>query len=215
MRSCPLPRHSMWLSFKQSIWKSIEYTLPVTTFTKEEANKLGKELYRPLLPKLGCNRNFPLLLRYNPPHLLGLGLKDPWFEQGFGKLSYFVTYGGTDTAEGKLIASCMEYHQLEVGSFTSLLQLEYKKYSILTTDTWLTSLWKFISEQKIEVYNQAYISPGMIREKDQSIMDILMRDHNLKDSFLKSVNRTRCYQKVFSLADITSGDEKSIKKNTQ
>ena len=43
-------------------------------------------------------------------------------------------------------------------------------------------------------------------------MDILMKDHNLKDSFLKSVNRTRCYLKVFSLADITSGDGKIIKK---
>ena len=120
MRNCPLPRHLMWLSFKQSIWKSIEYTLPATTFTREESIALSKELYRPLLPKLGCNRNFPLLLRYNPPHLLGLGLKDPLFEQGIAKLIYFMTYGGANTSEGKLITSCMEYHQLEVGSFTPL-----------------------------------------------------------------------------------------------
>ena len=182
--------------------------MPATTLVDEEAITLEKELYHPLLPKLGCNRNFPLLLRYNSPHLLGLGIKDPLFEQGVAKLLYFVTYGGTNTAEGKLITSCTEYHRLEVRLFTPLLQLDYKKYIILTTDTWLRTLWKFISEHKITVCNQAYTLPGMIREKDQFVMDILMRYHNLKDLFLRSVNRVRCY----FFKDMTCGDGKSIKK---
>ena len=67
----PLPRHLNWIGLRQAIWKSIEYVLTATTLSREEAAQLAKELYRPLLPKLGCNRNFPLLLRYNPPFLLG------------------------------------------------------------------------------------------------------------------------------------------------
>lgn len=212
MRQCPLPRHLIWMSFKQSIWKSIEYTLPATTFTKEESISLCKELYRPLLPKLGCNRNFPLLLRYNPPHLLGLGLKDPYFEQGMAKLLFLIKYGGSNTMEGKLLASSIEHHQLEVGSFTPLFQLDYKRYKPLTTNTWVTSLWEFISEHKINIKNQSYSQPGIIREHDRAIMDCLMQREELKETFLKSVNRVRCYTKLFSLADIVSGDGKKIRK---
>ena len=68
----PLPRHLNWIGLRQAIWKSIEYVLTATTLSRLEAAQLAKELYRPLLPKIGCNRNFPLLLRYNPPFLLGL-----------------------------------------------------------------------------------------------------------------------------------------------
>ena len=38
---CPLPRHFRWIGLKQSIWKSIEYVLPATTFTRAEAANLN------------------------------------------------------------------------------------------------------------------------------------------------------------------------------
>ena len=88
----PLPRHLSWVSFRQALWRSIDYVLPATTFTKQECATLAKELYRPLLPKLGCNRNFPLLLRYNPPHLWGLDLYNPYWEQGFAKIEIFLAF---------------------------------------------------------------------------------------------------------------------------
>ena len=72
----PLPRHLVWMGFRQAIWPSIAYVLPAMSLCKRDAMELNKALYRPLLPKLGCNRKFPLLLRYNPPHHMGLGLFD-------------------------------------------------------------------------------------------------------------------------------------------
>ena len=62
MCKSPLPRHLVWIGLRQAIWKSIEYVLTATTLSRSEAAQLVKELYRPLLPKLGCNRNYPLLL---------------------------------------------------------------------------------------------------------------------------------------------------------
>ena len=79
MAQFPLPRHLAWIELRQAIWKTIEYVLPATMMSRSEATLLAKELYRPLLPKLGCNRNFPLQLRYNPSFLLGLDLRDPLF----------------------------------------------------------------------------------------------------------------------------------------
>lgn len=65
----PLPRHLNWIGLRQAIWESIEYLLTATTLSRDEAAQLAKKLYRPLLPKLGCNRTFPLMLRYDPPFL--------------------------------------------------------------------------------------------------------------------------------------------------
>ena len=59
----PLPMHLIWIGLRQATWKSIEHVLEVTTILRKESDRLVKELHRLLLPKLGCNRNFPLLLR--------------------------------------------------------------------------------------------------------------------------------------------------------
>jgi hypothetical protein len=93
-----------------------------------------------------------------------------------------------------------------VGSFIPLFQLDYKRYKPLTTSTWITSLWEFISKHKIIIKNQSYTQLGIIRENNRAIMDCLMQRDELKETFLKSVNRVRCYAKLFSLADIVSGD---------
>ena len=110
----------------QSIWKSINYVLPTTTMTRTDVKHLVKELYYPLLPRLGCNRNFPLLLRYNPSYLLGLDLCDLYIEQGLHKLLNFVTRGGVDSITGNMLHTTLEYHQLEIGSSTLIFNLDYK-----------------------------------------------------------------------------------------
>ena len=58
----PLPRHLAWIGLRQAVWKTVEYVLPAMKLSFKEAHSLAKELYRPLLPMLGCNRNFPLFL---------------------------------------------------------------------------------------------------------------------------------------------------------
>lgn len=89
MENSPLPRHLTWTALRQGLWPSIAYVLPVMSLSWDESDQLAKVLYRPILPKLGCNRNYPKLMRYNSPGLLGLGLHDPYIEQGLAKLSLF------------------------------------------------------------------------------------------------------------------------------
>ena len=125
MAQSPLPRHLAWIGLRQAIWKSIEYVLPATTMTRSEATYLAKELYRPLLPKLGCNRNFPLKLRYNPAHLLGLGLFDPYLEQRISKLKVFFTHGASPSITGKLLQHNIEQNQLELCLFQPMFSLSY------------------------------------------------------------------------------------------
>ena len=96
----------------------------------------------PLLPKLGCNRNVPLLMCYNPPFLLGLGLHDPFLEQGMKKLDILVTHGRLDTMTSKFIQTSLEHDMLELGSFTPLFYLSYDYHQCLVTPTWITVLWE-------------------------------------------------------------------------
>ena len=206
MTHSPMPRHLNWIGLRQSIWKSIEYVLSATTFTKEEAALLAKELYRPLLPKLGCNRNFPLLLRYNSSYLLGLDLRDPYVEQGLKKLDILITHGGLGSMTGKFLQTSIEHHMLEIGSFTPFFSIPFKSHECLSTPTWLTVLWEFISDHDITLSNATNISLSPFRRNDRALMDIFFQDHSLSSAILVSINRVRCYLEVFSLADIATGD---------
>lgn len=91
-----LPHHLAWIGLHQSIWKSIDYVLSVTFTTHFEVSIFLKEFYRLLLPKLGCNRNFPLKFMPNPPFLIDLGLKTSYIEQGLYKVLYLITHGEVD-----------------------------------------------------------------------------------------------------------------------
>ena len=52
-----------------------------------------------------------------------------------------MTRGGLDIMTGKLLQISLEYHQVEVGSFTPIFQLLFKDYIQLTIPTWMTILW--------------------------------------------------------------------------
>ena len=207
----PLPRHLNWIGLRQAIWKSIEYVLTATTLSRIEAALLAKELYRPLLPKLGCNRNFPLLLRYNPPFLLGLGLHDPYLEQGLRKLELLLTHGGLDSMTGQLLQSSLEHHQLEIGSFTPFFQLLFRDHIHLTSPTWMTVLWEFVRDHDIDLSHHSSPRMGPLRVNDRALMDIF-KEHNITTKESTSINKVRGYLEVFTLADITTGDGNKIRQ---
>ena len=209
----PLPRHLVWKGFRQAIWPAVRYVLPAMSLSHSDAQILSKKIYQPLLPKLGCNRNFPLLLRYNPTHLWGLNLPDPYVEQGIAKLQMLLSYGGSTTITGKLLQTLLEQHQLEVGSFKQFLVLDYKQHGFLTPSSWLSELWQFISLHKITLHQSDIPPPAPQRQYDRAIMECFMADHNLAQPTLIAINRVRCHLQVLALADIATGDGKMITHN--
>ena len=208
-----LPRDLVWIALKQAIWKSIDFVLPATTFTESDCATIAKELYRPMLPRLGCNRNYPLLLRYNPSSLMGLGLYNPYWEQGFAHIEMLLTHGGLSTITGHLLAATFEQHQLAIGVLEPLFSLPYIDYGYLTDHSWITCAWQFLDDTGIRMLNadQAHLRP--LRENDAAIMTLLRQFHHLSKQEITAINRVRNYLEVLTVADIATGDGKHICTN--
>lgn len=90
------------------------------------------------------------------------------------------------------------------------LSLSYPKYSFLTTSSWLTEIWEFISTHKITLLCSESITPASQRTGDMAIMDICCNEMTLPQVTIAALNRERCYLQVFSLADVVTGDGKTI-----
>ena len=196
--------------FKQALWPSISYVLPVASLNEKDGHRISTELYRPLLPKIGCNRNYPNLLKYNPPYLLGLNLYDPYIEHGIEKIKAFLTHGGSSSMTGKLIQSLLEQHQLEIGSITPLFLNDYEKYSFLTPTSWITEIWEFISKFNIHLQQSYLMGPSLQRVNDQAIMDYFIKQGNISKNHLCAINRVRCHMQIFTIADLATGNGKYV-----
>eukprot|EP00978_Attheya_sp_CCMP212_P046093 scaffold373619_cov63-Attheya_sp.AAC.1 len=82
LKSGHLSRNLAWKAFRGTIWKSVDYVLPATTFTEEQCNTLIKPVYCEILPNLGANCNLPNTFRCAPNKSYGLALPHPYDEQG-------------------------------------------------------------------------------------------------------------------------------------
>ena len=212
LETSSLPSELMWVGFRQAIWRSLAYGLPAVTISDKQSKQLAKEIYRPLLSKLGCNRNYPLALRYNPPCMLGLGLYDPYVEQGIAKLEHFTTLGGHNNLTGSLIRTLQEQHQLEIGYFNNFLNLPYKLFHKFTPSSWITEVWEFCDTHKIQLHHSSPHKLSPLRENDVEIMRCFHENLSLSSAELLAINRVRCYLEVLSLADIATGDGKKIRQ---
>ena len=114
---------------------------------------------------------------------------------------------------GKFIQTCLEHLQIEIGSFTSFLHLDFKAYGFLVSPSWITVLWEFISSHNITLCNTQPKHPQPLRFRDKAIMDILIQDGTLSRPALCSINRVRCHLQVYSMADIATGDGLRLQQN--
>jgi len=77
------------------IWPSLCYPLAVTSFSESQALSITSRLYHTLLPCLGMNRHYPLDLCHAPAKYQGLGLLQPFWEQGVSAMKLFLEFMNT------------------------------------------------------------------------------------------------------------------------
>jgi len=204
LKSNFLPRSLLWRTLTQVLWPSLRYPLGVTTFSPAQAALLVSRLYQTLLPRLGVNRHFPLAFCYAIPKYQGLGLPNPFWEQGISALSLFLEHANTSSQESVLIHSSLELLHLELGIVSNLFDLSYDKWSFLATNCWIKSLWRFVDFSRIQLTPFVPILPPQQRIGDGSIMEMALQAHLPKATVL-AINRCRIAHHALYWSDVTNG----------
>ena len=91
--------------------------------------------------------------------------------------------------------------------------MKYKRWEKAVTYSWLTHLWKFISDNEI-ILEGNYTRLEKMREDDINIMDRIYESH-ISDADLAAANRCRCYLGVVWASEITTGDGKRLKETVR
>jgi len=177
LKSNFLPHSLLWRTLTQVLWPSLRYSLGITTFSPSQAALVVSRLYQTLLPRLGVNRHFPMALRFVLPKYQGLGLPNPFWEQGISTLSLFLEHANTSLKESVLIHSSLELLHLELGIVSNLFDLPYEKWSFLATDCWIKSLWRFVAFSLFTLTPAVPILTLMQRTMDRSIMEMAIHAH--------------------------------------
>ena len=169
-----IPRNIAWQGMQTMIWPSLKYPLPACNMTEIEGKSILTGFYKNVLPKMGICRNIPLVFRYAPTCLQGLGLPDPYVEQGIAQIKFLLTGGHICNLPGNLIRASLEQAQLEIGTSTPLLQAPFAVFGcLLTKNTWIGSVWQFVSKRGIEMRSESLTLPKCQREGDYFLMDCL------------------------------------------
>jgi len=209
LRSNFLPRHLLWTTVHRVLWPSFRYPLSVSSLSPAQAASTVTKLYQVLLPKLGVNRHYPLPLRYALPHFHGLGLPNPYWEQGISGVLLFLKHANSKSTEATLIRASSEFLHLELGSCLSAFSLPYDSWHFLATDCWLKTLWAFLDSAQLQLHSEEPLIPLPPRLHDGSIMaDALLA--GLPCPSIEAINRCQIAHQALYWSDVANGWGNSI-----
>ena len=161
------------------------------------AGNVLRPLHRVILPKIGMNRNFPTFMIPVPPAIGGLDLKSLELEQGLSSLSTLAGLWLSSTPSSILLKTSLELLQLEVGSKLFVLHTNFKKYSCLAMDCWLTSIWEFCDKHEIFSNFPGLITSSATTANDKAIMDLAIEFSVFSKFTLHQINLVRIHLEVY------------------
>jgi hypothetical protein len=126
------------------------YPLLVTTIDVNILNKIQRQAIEAILNKLRVSKSFPCRVAFGPKDLCGMALMVMSVEQGIQGVQHFTDHLFSRDLVGNLILIVLQSLQLESGCGFHLLESpsEWVPYIM---ECWLTSIWDFISRQKITI----------------------------------------------------------------
>ena len=147
-----------------------------------------------------------------------MGMPHPYVEQGIEILRYFLIHADAATLSGDLYRTSLEQLQLEIGVGIPVFDAPFQHLGKLATTSLMKTLWEFISEfPRIYFASDGYelvCGEKMLqRANDEYIMDILLASEMFTTRALLGINRCRLYYEALTLADIMTGDGKTVCDN--
>ena len=157
-----------------------------------------------LLNSSRISTSIPSNALYGPKEEGGFQLNHLYLTQGLMHIEKLYRFLNTNTITGKLIRTSLEACVLEVGIGRNIFTLDYDKFHILASDSWIKSVWKFSHEHRISIIDRIthFLLPK--REGDVFIMEALEAQGYSKKK-IQILNRCRVYLQVMTLADLMNG----------
>jgi hypothetical protein len=206
--SCPLNHVHSWLAYNTVYIPSVTYSTPTTALDEQKWDKIQKLLKPILLQKLGLPTTLPNGIVYGNQYFGGIGLLQLFAEQGIGQTLLFMRHIRAQTTIGNQIIIALRHYQLATGLTDSVLEdtreIPYVKIP------WFDEFRHYLRNTAGTIQLSDHWSPELQRDKDESIMAIILNSGQFKTRELEIINACRLYLRVTRVSDITTSDGSRI-----
>jgi hypothetical protein len=187
-----------------TILKTLQYPLPAMTLTEKECDKIMSPILEVGLPAMSVCRRYPRSIVYASKKDGGLNIPNLYISQGTSRIAFLQEHLGALTLSGELLRVTIEAAKVEIGVGRDLFQLDYDRYHMLLTDTWIKEVWRFSREQNITIRDHVTMNVSLQRDNDLFLMEIFSQ-HHFTNAELQHINRVRLHLQVTTLSNIMCG----------
>ena len=204
--NAPFSPYDAWTVYQSRYKAMIGYSLPVTTFTRNQLDQIQKKFIFFLLPKLGMNRHTPRAIVYGPMKYGGRNLLDLRIEQPTQHLRHTLGHMRRQDNTGKLLTITKRDTQLESGLSIPFYKTNPDEYNYVTKNTRWRYLWQVIYKYDIDIHFYNEWIPTKNYDNDKNIMETAVKDPKYKKQKtkwkLEIINNCRMYIGAIFLSDM-------------
>ena len=213
IRNGHLPHHLAWQSLQSSILRTLQYPLPATTFSKQDAELIMQDLLPAALNALGLSSKFPRDVIHGPKRFQGIQIPHIYTAQGVAQISKVIRFTHDRTSlTGSMIRAEHEQLIVETGLNPPLFSQPYKPWAEALTPCWLGHIWAFCDDSGLKLEDDGK-KFRLKRTNDHLITRVLL-DKGLQGDNLKWVNKCRLWLQVVSILDLTQGHHAQVAEST-
>jgi hypothetical protein len=114
---------------------------------------------------------------FSSPIYGGLGLSENYTDLGFSHLQYMIGHIKLGDKVGQLLLSLITHTQLQVGSVTPFFRLAYPTCAKWIDTTWITNVWKYAHQAKLEIDAEKHCVPNLLCQNDIALMDLAPKNY--------------------------------------
>jgi len=189
------------MSYKQGLMKQLEYPVGASMVTDKNCAHIQSPALNACLQKNGIVSTIDRTIIFSPYRYGGLGLTSLYTENGIQKVELFLGHLRRHDKTSKIIKVALGCIQQEVGTSTFILQLPFKKYECIVTNSWMKLLWKFLDNINGSIRYPSAWTPPSTFQYDINIVEAFMQ-WELTDDQRYNLNICRLYKKCYFLGDL-------------
>ncbi len=142
----PLTREEVYTAYC-TMWRpSVEYPLPVTSFTKAQCHKLQTSYTGTFLTHMGLPCTTAQEIIFGPYRYGGFAFSELWVRQGVEHITYLIGHLCSSDSVGNLLCININTLQLFLGFPYTPLSYSFSLVSAFLEPSWLTTTWEFLSD---------------------------------------------------------------------